>query len=103
MDFIDIQPPAFSYSMVSAIKVTTYVNFEFEMDFIVEMVRSITDPLNNVTNDIVNMFDIQTSDLDLRNTIPSDIEIDVEDISFAPINESPEGVYFIAGLIAAKT
>lgn len=64
-DFIDIQPPAFSYSAISAIKVTTYVNFEFEMDFIVEAVRSITAPLDEMTNNIVNMFDIKISDINV--------------------------------------
>lgn len=99
MDFIDIQPPAFSYSAISAIKVTTYVNFEFEMDFIVEAVRSITAPINDMTNNIVNMFDIQTSDLDLRGAIPSEFEInvetdgiEVEDISLAPLDKNPEGI-----------
>lgn len=110
MDFIDIQPPAFSYSAISAIKVTTYVNFEFEMDFIIEAVRSIVAPINDMTNNIVNMFDIQTSDLDLRGSIPSDFEInveddgsiEVEDISLAPLDENPEGIYLIAGMMSGK-
>ena len=97
-DFMDIQMPAFSYSMVSAIKVTTYVNFEFEMEFIVEAVRSITEPLDNITNNIVNMFDITASDLDFSNMLPTDIEvdleldgsIDIEDVSFAPLDQNPE-------------
>lgn len=110
MDFIDIQPPAFSYSAISAIKVTTYVNFEFEMDFIIEAVRSIVAPINDMTNNIVNMFDIETSDLDLRGAIPSDFEInveddgniEVEDISLAPLDENPEGIYLIAGMMSGK-
>ncbi len=109
-DFIDIQPPAFSYSMISAIKVTTYVNFEFEMDFIIEAVRNITEPLDNITNNIANMFDMKISNLDFRGSIPSEIEVGideegvtVEDISFAPLDENPEGIYVIAAMIAAKT
>jgi len=62
-DFIDIQPPAFSYSMVSAIKVTTYVNLEFEMEFLLEAVKAITAPIDDMTNNIVNMFDQTVTDL----------------------------------------
>jgi len=109
-DFIDIQPPAFSYSMISAIKVTTYVNFEFEMEFIVEAVRSIVAPIDDITNNIVNMFNIQISDLDFTDAIPSTIEVElegdgdlrIEDVSFAPLDKNPEGIYFIAGLLAKK-
>jgi len=96
-DFIDIQPPAFSYSMVSAIKITTYVNLEFEMEFLIEAVKAITAPIDDLTNNVVNMFDISISDINLVEAIPEDIDIDVEadgsietDISFAPLNENPE-------------
>jgi hypothetical protein len=51
------------------------VNLEYETDFITEMVRNITKPLNTFTNDIVNMFDISIKDLDFRNTVPSEINI----------------------------
>jgi len=77
LDFIDLQPPAFSYSAISAIKVTTYVNFEFEFDFIVEMARAIVEPINGFTNNLANLFDYQISDLDLSDMTPSEIQIDL--------------------------
>ena len=77
-DFIDIEPPAFSYSAVSAIKVTTYVNLEFEMEFILEAVRSITAPLDKVSNNIANMLDISISNIDLSEAVPSEINVDLE-------------------------
>jgi len=96
-DFIDIQMPAFSYSAISAIKVTTYVNLEFETEFIVEAVRAITAPIDKVTNNIVNMFDLQISDLDFSSTVPTSIDTNIEldgstetDISLAPLDENPE-------------
>jgi len=113
-DFINIRPPAFSYSMVSAIKVTTYVNFEFEMEFILEAVKAITAPLDDATNNIVNMFDIAISDLDFSDIVPENIDIDLDssgessisvdgdDISFAPLSKDPKWIYFIAALIATK-
>jgi hypothetical protein len=95
--------PAFSYSAISAIKVTTYVNLEFETEFIIEAVRAITAPIDNITNNIVNMFDLQISDLDFSGVVPDSIDInsDLEgtieaDISFAPLDQNPEGVYMIA-------
>lgn len=108
-DFIDVQPPAFSYSAVSAIKVTTYVNLEFEMEFILEAVRSITAPLDSISNNIANMLDISISNIDLSEAIPTEINIDLEldgtidtNISLAPLDENPEGILFIAGLISSR-
>jgi hypothetical protein len=108
-DFIDIQPPAFSYSAVSAIKVTTYVNLEFEMEFILEAVRSITAPLDKISNNIANMLDISLSNIDLSEALPSEINLDLEidgeidsNISLAPLSENPEGILLIAGLMSAK-
>lgn len=94
-DFINMQAPAFSYSAISAIEVKTFVNFEFEMDFIVEAVRSITAPLDSMSNNIVNMFDISLGDIEVVNPLPTNLDIDVsgtldEEISFAPLNENPE-------------
>lgn len=77
LDFINFQPPAFSYSAISAIKVTTYVNFEFEFDFIVEMARAAVEPINGFTSNIANLFDMQISNLDLSEAIPSEINIDL--------------------------
>jgi len=77
LDFINFQPPAFSYSAISAIKVTTYVNFEFEFDFIVEMARAVVEPINGFTSNIANLFDMQISNLDLSEALPSEINIDL--------------------------
>ncbi len=110
-DFINIQPPAFSYSMISAIKVTTYVNFEFEMEFIIEAVKSITAPLDKMTNNIVNMFNISLSDISLVEAVPEKIDVNIDtngdvdrtNLSFAPLDKNPEGIVFIAALIAKKS
>jgi len=103
-DFIDVQFPTFSYSAISAIKVTTYVNFEFETDAIIEAVRAITAPIDNMTNNIVNMFDIKASDIDLRGLVPEDINIDVE--SDGEINSEisliNKEASVIAGLLASE-
>lgn len=113
-DFINIQPPAFSYSMISAIKVTSYVNFEFETEFILEAVRAVMAPLDDSANNIVNMFDTTLWDLDFSNLSPNNIDVDIEssgdidvsvdgnDISLAPLDENPEGIYFIAALMWKK-
>ena len=102
-DFIDIQPPAFSYSAISAIKVTTYVNLEFEMEFLLEAVKAITAPIDDMTNNIVNMFDITISDINLVEAVPESIDINLEsdgnietDVSFAPLNENPESILTLA-------
>jgi len=108
-DFINVQPPAFSYSAISAIKVTTYVNLEFEMEFLLEAVRAITAPIDDMTNNVVNMFDISLSDINLSNTIPDDIDVDVEldgtidtDISFAPLDTNPESMITLVWILSAK-
>jgi hypothetical protein len=94
-----VQPPAFSYSAVSAIKVTTYVNLEFEMEFLLEAVKAITAPIDDLTNNVVNMFDITLSDINFVESVPESIDVDLEidgnieaDISFAPLNTNPESI-----------
>lgn len=109
MDFIDIQPPAFSYSAISAIKISAYVNLEFEMNFIVEAVRAITAPLDKMTNNIVNMFQMEISDINMVDSVPSNINIDIEsdgsvtpEISLKSLPENPDGIYMIAGMLAGE-
>lgn len=77
LDFIDFQPPAFSYSAISAIKVTTYVNFEFETEFIIEMARAAAEPINGFTSNIANLFNYQISDINLSEAVPTEINIDL--------------------------
>lgn len=55
IDFLDVSLPQFSYPWVDAIKVTTYVNLEFEADFITEYARAILDPFNQFSTDFANM------------------------------------------------
>lgn len=107
-DFIDVKPPEFSYSAISAIKVTTYVNLEFEMEFLLEAIRTITAPIDNVSNNISNLLNISISDVDLSVVAPSDINVDVNidgtidsDISLAPLNKNPEGILHIVWMLSA--
>ena len=55
MDKLFIDFPQFSIPFVDAIKVTTYVNLEFEVDFIVEMAKSTLEPFNRFSNDFSNL------------------------------------------------
>ena len=64
-------------SFIDAIKVTTYVNLEFETDFILEMAKATLDPLNQFTNNLSNLGSIVIPDVNLRNVIPSDIHVNV--------------------------
>lgn len=77
-DFIDITFPQFSYPVVDAIKVTTFVNFEFETEFILEAVRQITAPLDTFSSDIVSLFKIQVPDVDFSGAVIDDINVDLE-------------------------
>ena len=77
-DFFDVSMPEFSFPFLDAIKVTSYVNLEFETDYIVEMARQIALPINSYSNDFTNIFDLSTEPLDFRseiNTVPLNIEI----------------------------
>lgn len=108
-DFIDIQMPQFSYSAISAIKVAAYVNLEFETEFLLEAVRSITAPLNSIGGNVVNMFETSISDINVDVNIPTQIDIDVEsdgtidtDISFESLETHPENIYSLAELFAGQ-
>jgi hypothetical protein len=69
--------PQFSYPFVDAIKVTTYVNLEFDNEFIVEMVRQMLTPLNTMTNNIVNLTDWNTPNLNFSDQTIQDIDVKV--------------------------
>jgi hypothetical protein len=58
--------PEFSFPFIDSINVTTYVNMEFDTDFIVELARQIAMPINNFSNDFTNIFSNVLPDLDLR-------------------------------------
>lgn len=57
-DFIDVNMPQFSYSVISAINVAAYVNLEFETEFLLEAVRNVTAPLDALPGNIANMYQI---------------------------------------------
>lgn len=63
-DFIEVSPPEFSFPYIDAIKLTTFVNLEFETEYIVELAKQIAMPLNHFSNDFVNIFDIRNASLD---------------------------------------
>ncbi len=81
-DFIDITLPQYSYPFVDAIKVTTWVNFEYDTEFLTEMARAIVKPINDFTNNIVNLFAIDPDSFDFSDKTPSDINIWVDWISY---------------------
>ncbi|MCD5380636.1 VCBS repeat-containing protein, partial [Candidatus Gracilibacteria bacterium] len=55
-DFLDLSLPEFSFPFVDAIKVTTWVNFEVETDFMVEMANQIVEPINSSSSNVANKF-----------------------------------------------
>ncbi len=75
-DFIDINLPQFSFPFVDAIKITSYVNLEFETDFILELARQVAMPINWVWNNFTQMLDIEVSDLDFS-ILPSSVDINI--------------------------
>lgn len=81
-DFFQVTSPEFSFPFVDAIKVSTYVNLEFEADFIVELARQIAMPINAFTNDFTNVFDVKSNNMDFKDivpkwTVPSNIDVNV--------------------------
>lgn len=84
IDFLNVEFPNFSLSFVDAIKVTTFVNLEFDIDFIVAMSKATLNPLNEFTNDLSNIGSIMIPDVNLRNTVPENIDINVGKQGFIP-------------------
>ncbi len=77
-DFINLTMPQFSYPFVDEIQVKTFVNLEFEAEFLVEMAKTIAQPINEAGNNFSRMFDISIDDLDLSNSVNNqDINIDL--------------------------
>jgi hypothetical protein len=70
--------PQFSFPFIDAIKVTTYVNLEFETEFLVELAKQVVLPINTFTNDFTNSLQIDPSLLDFRDAIPAQIDINLE-------------------------
>lgn len=79
------------------------------MEFLLEAVRAITAPIDDMTNNVVNMFDISLSDINLVESVPENIDVNLEsdgtlesDISFAPLDTHPESILTLVGMFSAK-
>lgn len=93
-DFLDISLPQFSFPFVDAIKVTSYVNLEYDNEFMVELARQALSPINSITNNVSNMFDIHFSDLDFSWYTPDDINIWFNEKEFnETINKNAFAIY----------
>lgn len=77
LDFIPLELPNFSYPFIDAVKVTTYVNLEFEVDYIVEFARQLVMPINVFSNNVTNILNIWVDDLDFRDLVPESIDINI--------------------------
>ena len=77
IDFLNIEFPNFSLSFIDAIKVTSFVNLEFDLEFIVAMSKATLSPLNQFSNDLSNIGSIVIPDINLQNTVPENIEVSV--------------------------
>lgn len=74
--FIDL--PNFSVSFIDAIKVTSYVNLEFDAAFIIEMAKSTLEPFNKFSNDLSNINKwTKIPTLDFKWAIPKIDDIDL--------------------------
>lgn len=78
-DFLDLSLPEFSFPFVDAIKISSYVNLEFDTQFITEMAWQIAAPINKFNSDFSNLFDISLNNLDFSSSVPNDINLDVKD------------------------
>ncbi len=105
-DFLNISMPQFSFPFIDAIKVTTYVNLEFETEFIVELARQVAMPINSFTSDFTNLFNISTNDLDFRGYTPSQIDIEIWTDGWADtniwLNESNNSISELVTFILTK-
>jgi len=75
-DFLDLSTTLPSFPSDDAIKVTTFVNLEFETEFLTELVRQAVEPVNSITNNVLNTF--SNAWLDILDFSKYDVNIDVE-------------------------
>ncbi len=54
IDNLFVDMPQFSYSFVDAIKVSSFVNFEFEVDFIYELAKTVSNNFNRYSTNVSN-------------------------------------------------
>jgi hypothetical protein len=91
-DFIDLTYPQFSYPFVDAIKVTSYVNFEYETDFLIEATRNTLLPFTRMTSDVSKKINRRIPDFNLDKYEVDDVNVSLDlqgnkldDASFARI------------------
>lgn len=84
LDFLNIEFPNFSLAFVDAIRVTTFVNLEFQVDFILEMAKSTFQPINEFSTDLRSSVSSSVRDvgvpsqINLRDAVPQgDTRIDI--------------------------
>jgi hypothetical protein len=77
-DFIDLRLPDFSLPAFDGNRITSYVNLEYDTDFISQAVDPISEITRSFSNDIVNKTRINTIDRGIGGYVPSDINIEVE-------------------------
>ncbi|PID86452.1 hypothetical protein CSB08_00530 [Candidatus Gracilibacteria bacterium] len=93
-DFLDVALPQFSFPFVDAIKVTSYVNLEYDNEFMVELARQALSPINSVTNNMSNMFNVEFSDLDFSLYTPENVNVDISLEKFnEDINKNAFAIY----------
>ena len=83
---LDINLPQFSFPSLDRIKVTSYVNFEFETDALITLANELVTPVNNFTSNLFPLLQVTTNDLDFSEIIPSDINVDISS-DWTTINE----------------
>lgn len=77
-DFIDLRLPDFSLPAFDGNRITSYVNLEYDTDFISQAVDPISDITRSFSNDVVNKIRINTIDTSIWIDGPDDIDIWVD-------------------------
>jgi hypothetical protein len=84
IDFFDVEFPNFPVAFLDAVKVTSFVNLEFQVDFILEMAKATFDPVNQFTGNVRNLGGNMTSvlqdalpDTDFSKIGPQDVRIEM--------------------------
>lgn len=108
LDFLFIDIPQISIGFLDAIKVSTHVNLEFDVDFIVAMAEAALGPLNTLSNNLSNSIgNIQIQDIDLTNALPQNVNVKVEldgstrrELNYGPTKklEAPL-VHYVKGVV----
>lgn len=96
IDFLDFQLPQFSYSFVDAIKTTSYVNLEYDTEFILEAARSVAAPLRTFSNDLTNKIRINNIDATIGIDIPDEIDVGIDQNGEIDISSQSSFIQFAA-------